>query len=146
MAKKMGLNRAPIEFQTFYFFHVLVVPPNVKCEGENWPFRGKCQSRHNVRLWANPRNGSRDPVSANSIVNVSEIKHLRITFTCIESRFFRKRLFKGEGWVKKIDTVEYSLYVIYISPPPFTFPSVILYQKANFLTPHLGENHGPQQG
>ena len=25
----MGLDRAPIEFQTFYFSHVLVVPPNV---------------------------------------------------------------------------------------------------------------------
>ena len=28
MAKEMGLDRAPIEFQTFYFSHVLVVPPN----------------------------------------------------------------------------------------------------------------------
>ena len=28
MAKEMGLDRAPIEFQTFYFFHVLVVPPS----------------------------------------------------------------------------------------------------------------------
>ena len=27
MAKEMGLDRAPIEFQTFYFSHVLVVPP-----------------------------------------------------------------------------------------------------------------------
>ena len=27
----MGLDRAPIEFQTFYFSHVLVVPPNVWC-------------------------------------------------------------------------------------------------------------------
>ena len=25
----MGLDRAPIEFQTFYFSHVLVVPPSV---------------------------------------------------------------------------------------------------------------------
>ena len=25
----MGLDRAPIEFQTFYFFHVWLVPPNV---------------------------------------------------------------------------------------------------------------------
>ena len=29
MAKKLGLDRAPIEFQTFYFPHVLVVPPNI---------------------------------------------------------------------------------------------------------------------
>ena len=29
MAKEMGLDRAPIEFKTFYFSHVLVVPPNV---------------------------------------------------------------------------------------------------------------------
>ena len=29
MANKMGLDRAPIEFQTFYFSHVLVVPPSV---------------------------------------------------------------------------------------------------------------------
>ena len=29
MAKGMGLDRAPIEFQTFYFSHVLLVPPNV---------------------------------------------------------------------------------------------------------------------
>ena len=29
MAKEMGLDRAPIEFQTFYFSHVLVVPPNI---------------------------------------------------------------------------------------------------------------------
>ena len=29
MAKGMGLDRAPIEFQTFYFPHVLVVPPIV---------------------------------------------------------------------------------------------------------------------
>ena len=28
MAKEMGLDRGPIEFQTFYFSHVLVVPPN----------------------------------------------------------------------------------------------------------------------
>ena len=28
MAKEMGLDMAPIEFQTFYFSHVLVVPPN----------------------------------------------------------------------------------------------------------------------
>ena len=28
MAKEMGLDRAPIEFQTFYFSHVLVVSPN----------------------------------------------------------------------------------------------------------------------
>ena len=28
MAKEMGLDRAPIEFQTFYFSHVLLVPPN----------------------------------------------------------------------------------------------------------------------
>ena len=28
MAKEMGLDRAPIEFQTFYFSHVLVVPPS----------------------------------------------------------------------------------------------------------------------
>ena len=28
MAKEMGLDRAPVEFQTFYFSHVLVVPPN----------------------------------------------------------------------------------------------------------------------
>ena len=28
MAKEMGLDRAPIEFQTFYFSHVLVVTPN----------------------------------------------------------------------------------------------------------------------
>ena len=28
MAKEMGLDKAPIEFQTFYFSHVLVVPPN----------------------------------------------------------------------------------------------------------------------
>ena len=27
MAKEMELDRAPIKFQTFYFFHVLVVPP-----------------------------------------------------------------------------------------------------------------------
>ena len=27
MAKEMGLDRAPIEFQTFYFSHVLLVPP-----------------------------------------------------------------------------------------------------------------------
>ena len=25
----MGLDRAPIEFQTFYFSHVWLVPPNV---------------------------------------------------------------------------------------------------------------------
>ena len=25
----MGLDRAPIEFQTFYFFHVWLDPPNV---------------------------------------------------------------------------------------------------------------------
>ena len=29
MAKEMGLDRAPIEFQTFYFSHVLVVPPSL---------------------------------------------------------------------------------------------------------------------
>ena len=28
MAKEMGLDRAPIEFQTFYFSHVCVTPPN----------------------------------------------------------------------------------------------------------------------
>ena len=28
MSKEMGLDRAPIEFQTFYIFHVLVVPPS----------------------------------------------------------------------------------------------------------------------
>ena len=28
MAKEMGLDRAPIEFQTFYFFHVWLDPPN----------------------------------------------------------------------------------------------------------------------
>ena len=28
MEKEMGLDRAPIEFQTFNFSHVLVVPPN----------------------------------------------------------------------------------------------------------------------
>ena len=29
MTKEMGLDRAPIEFHTFYFSHVLVVPPNM---------------------------------------------------------------------------------------------------------------------
>ena len=28
MAKELGLDRAPIEFQTFYLSHVLVIPPN----------------------------------------------------------------------------------------------------------------------
>ena len=28
MAKEMGLDRAPIEFQTFYISHELLVPPN----------------------------------------------------------------------------------------------------------------------
>ena len=27
MAKEMGIDRAPIEFQFFYFSHVLLVPP-----------------------------------------------------------------------------------------------------------------------
>ena len=27
----MGLDRVPIEFQTFYFSHVLLVPPSVTC-------------------------------------------------------------------------------------------------------------------
>ena len=26
----MGLDRAPIEFQTFYFFHVWLDPPNLR--------------------------------------------------------------------------------------------------------------------
>ena len=29
----MGLDRAPIEFQTFYFSHVLVVPPTAQKKG-----------------------------------------------------------------------------------------------------------------
>ena len=29
MRKEMGLDRAPNEFQTFYFSHVLLVPPSV---------------------------------------------------------------------------------------------------------------------
>ena len=38
MAKEMGLDRAPIDFQTFYFSHVLLVPPSVQavCPGENY--------------------------------------------------------------------------------------------------------------
>ena len=28
----MGLDRAPIEFQTFYFFHVWLDPPNADLE------------------------------------------------------------------------------------------------------------------
>ena len=32
-ANEMGLDRAPIEFQTFYFSHVLVVPPSGRYMG-----------------------------------------------------------------------------------------------------------------
>ena len=35
MAKEIGLDMAPIEFQTFYFSHVLVVPPNASTS-KNW--------------------------------------------------------------------------------------------------------------
>ena len=40
----MGLDRAPIEFQTFYFSHVLVVPPNNR--GYNFPIRTNKKSLH----------------------------------------------------------------------------------------------------
>ena len=35
----MGLDRAPIEFQTFYFFHVWLDPPNIH------PYMQSLQSR-----------------------------------------------------------------------------------------------------
>ena len=48
----MGLDRAPIEFQTFYFSHVLVVPPTVGsshlvilCDGAEIPLLVKVAKR-----------------------------------------------------------------------------------------------------
>ena len=35
MAKEMGIDRAPIEFQFFYFSHVLLVPPNATLIAHN---------------------------------------------------------------------------------------------------------------
>ena len=40
----MGLDRAPIEFQTFYFSHVLVVPPNQGSNIKMFHFPGKDQT------------------------------------------------------------------------------------------------------
>ena len=36
-AKEMGLDRTPIEFQTFYFFHVWLDPPNVGIKPRDHP-------------------------------------------------------------------------------------------------------------
>ena len=63
MAKEMGLGRAPIEFQTFYFSHVLVVPPNVWClsshfsSNENFDFANSEKKLDKMGMGSTPLPG-----------------------------------------------------------------------------------------